>query len=520
MRPADIASLALVSLWQQRGRTLLTLVGVVIGSLILLFSLAARRGVQEAVVRVFSQGDELRRIEIWPSYYPSEDEIPRDEIEPQGQMSPAKRERIRKMLVRQWQQDHQRERRGITRERLTELESMDHVAQVVPDVFQFGWSVLGEREAETSFVAVPADNVVLRERVVAGSIFPTNSDEGVLIHEFLAYRWGATSEKDLQKLVGETMRLEVRFRAEALASTLAYRSGREMNLTQEEIASLNRAFDRLPKLLEGLPLPEDERAAIHKAFTPGATKEEQPASQVVAKEFVIRGVFRGPTAEEEEAGIEVSRFHRDAQVILPIRTATDFYFSGLDSEGYGLFRATVIVDDEAHLRPVSTRLRELGYTEHSLIQLVERIHSYVSIITGIFAAVAGVALFVAAVGITNTMIMSVLERTHEIGVMKSVGASDRHVLLVFLTEGILIGILGAVLSIAISLLMSLGIDWTIRWILEHEIRRSFDEETVLAFSWWMFAVVVAVAGLITMLAAVIPARRAARISPVTALRHE
>jgi putative ABC transport system permease protein len=118
------------------------------------------------------------------------------------------------------------------------------------------------------------------------------------------------------------------------------------------------------------------------------------------------------------------------------------------------------------------------------------------------------------------MIMSVLERTHEIGVMKSVGAGDRHVLLVFLTEGILIGIIGAVLSIAIGLLMSLGIDWTIRWILEHEIHRSFDEETVLAFSWWMFAVVVAVASLVTMFAAVIPARRAARISPVTALRHE
>jgi putative ABC transport system permease protein len=512
--------MALTSLWQQPGRTLLTLVGVIIGSLILLFSLAARRGVQEAVVRVFSQSDELRRIEIWPTNYPPDDEIPRAELEPQGQMSPAKRERIRRMLVRHWQQEHQRERRGITRERLTELESMDHVAHVVPEVFGFGWSILGEREAETSFVGVRADNDVLRKRIVAGSIFPTNADDGVLIHEFLAYRWGAAREEELQKLVGQTIRLEVRFRAEALANTLAYRSGREMNLTQEEIAALNRAFDRLPGLLEDLPLPEDERAAVLKAFPPGATKEEPPAAQVIAKEFVIRGVFRGPTEEEEQAGIEVSRFHNDAQVLLPIRTATNLYYSQLDSEGFGLFRATVIVDDEANLRPVSTHLREMGYTEYSLIQLVERIHSYVSIITWIFAAVAGVALFVAAVGITNTMIMSVLERTHEIGVMKSVGADDRHILLLFLTEGFLIGILGAALSIAIGLLMSLGIDWMIRWILEHEINRSFDEETVLAFSWWNFAVVVAVAGLFTMLAAVIPARRAARISPVAALRHE
>ena len=520
MRAADIVSMALVSLWQQRGRTLLTLIGVVIGSLILLFSLAARRGVKEAVVRVFSQGDELRRIEIFPNYYPPEEEIPREALEPQGPLDPAKRERIRRMLARQWQREHQRERRGITRERLIELESIDHVAQVVPEVFGSGWSVLGEREAETLFVGVPADNEVLRERVVAGSVFPSNADDGVIIHEFLAYRWGAVRHEELQKLVGQTMRLEVRFRAEALARTLSYRTGREMDLTQDEIASLNRAFDRLPGLLHDLPLPDDERAAMLKALLEGETKDEPPTSRVVGKEFIIRGVFRGPTDAEEQGGMEVSRFHGDAQVLLPIRTATNLYFSRLDSEGYGLNRATVIVDDEANLRPVSTRLRELGYREHSLIQVVERIHSYVSIVTWIFAAVAGVALFVAAVGITNTMIMSVLERTHEIGVMKSVGARDRHILLVFLTEGVLVGTIGAVSSIAIGLLMSLGIDWMIRWILEREINRSFDEETLLAFSWWMFAVVVGVAGLITMLAAIIPARRAARINPVIALRHE
>jgi putative ABC transport system permease protein len=205
---------------------------------------------------------------------------------------------------------------------------------------------------------------------------------------------------------------------------------------------------------------------------------------------------------------------------VPIRTATDFYYNHIDQEGYGLMRATVIVDDEEQLRPVSSRLRELGYSEHSLIRLVERIHKYVSIVTWVFAAVAGVALFVAAVGITNTMIMSVLERTFEIGVMKSVGARDRHILLVFLVEGALVGILGAAASIAVALAMSLGIDWIIRWILEREIHRSFDDESVLAFSWWMFAIVVAVASLVTMLAAVLPARRAARISPVQALRHE
>jgi len=64
--------------------------------------------------------------------------------------------------------------------------------------------------------------------------------------------------------------------------------------------------------------------------------------------------------------------------------------------------------------------------------------------------VAGIALFVAAIGITNTMIMSVVERTHEIGIMKSVGARDRHVLLTFLVEGAIVGVLGAAMAIIVS----------------------------------------------------------------------
>ena len=118
---------------------------------------------------------------------------------------------------------------------------------------------------------------------------------------------GRVREEELQDLVDATIRLEVRFRAEALANTLAFRSGHEMNLTLDEIASLNRAFDRLSGLLEELPLPEDERAAVRKAFPPQSTTDQPPASRVVAKEFVIRGVFRGPTEEEVQAGIEVPR---------------------------------------------------------------------------------------------------------------------------------------------------------------------------------------------------------------------
>jgi putative ABC transport system permease protein len=205
---------------------------------------------------------------------------------------------------------------------------------------------------------------------------------------------------------------------------------------------------------------------------------------------------------------------------MPIHTATDLYFRLLGNDQSSLYRAAIVVDDEKQLKQVSEQLRKQGYGEYSLIRLVEHIQKYVDLSTWIFAAVAGIALFVAAIGITNTMIMSVVERTHEIGIMKSVGARDRHVLMTFLVEGALVGVLGASMAMIVSWGMSFFIDYAIRWILEHEVGRSFDGERTLSFSWWMYGAVFAFATLVTMLAAIVPARRAARISPVAALRHE
>jgi putative ABC transport system permease protein len=520
MRFADVFWMAISATRQQPGRTALSLIGVVVGTLMLVFSLAAQRGIEEAVLRVFSASDEMRRIEVWPDNLPPESEIPPQEVEVVGEMSDEKRTRIRKALIEKWKQEHARNDGGITRERLRELASMRHVVKVIPDIQEPCWAILGTQEQRSSFMGAPADHDILPERITAGQMFARDDDTGVLVHEFLAYSWGAASDDDLQRLMGQTVRLELRYREEAVANILAFRSGRELELPTDEIRALNNALDRLPGVIDVLPLQDDEKAVLKKLLTSGESSVSQQPPRIVSAEYTIRGIFRSATEEEEQSGFRLTRFNDGAPLIMPIRTATDLYFQLLGNDQSFLYRATIVVDDEKNLKQVSDQLRQQGYGEYSLIRLVEHIQKYVDIITWIFAAVAGIALFVAAIGITNTMIMSVVERTHEIGVMKSVGARDRHVLLTFLVEGALVGVLGAVLAIVVSWGMSFVIDYAIRWILEHEIRRSFDGEYVLSFTWWMYAAVLAFATLVTMLAALVPARRAARISPVAALRHE
>src|SRR5204863_1548811 len=137
------------------------------------------------------------------------------------------------------------------------------------------------------------------------------------------------------------------------------------------------------------------------------------------------------------------------------------------------------------------------------------------------AFVAGVALVVAALGIANTMLMSVLERTHEIGVMKAVGARDRHVQLIFLVEGALLGLAGGGVGLLFSWLAAIPGNAVAQRLIEKQMQSKLDSSAaVFAFPLWVTIGIPLFAGLVTTLAAVYPARRAARVNPITALRHE
>jgi putative ABC transport system permease protein len=140
-------------------------------------------------------------------------------------------------------------------------------------------------------------------------------------------------------------------------------------------------------------------------------------------------------------------------------------------------------------------------------------------ITFAMAFVAIVALVVAAVGITNTMIMSVLERTHEIGVMKALGARDGHIQLIFLVEGVVIGLIGSSLGPGLGWLASFPGDSIAKSIMEPQTRVPVQGSLFVFPTWVVLGVPLRVC-VITTLAALYPAFRAARVDPVTSLRHE
>ena len=155
----------------------------------------------------------------------------------------------------------------------------------------------------------------------------------------------------------------------------------------------------------------------------------------------------------------------DVEIVLPAAAAAELFLRGPAEAKEGFNEVVVTVDDEEHVQDVANRTAKIGYDVYSLAGILRTIRLNVRLVTFAMASVAVVALAVAAIGITNTMIMSVLERTHEIGIIKALGARDRDVRRIFLVEGMLVGLIGSALGLVLGWLASYPGDAIARHIL-------------------------------------------------------
>jgi ABC-type lipoprotein release transport system permease subunit len=186
------------------------------------------------------------------------------------------------------------------------------------------------------------------------------------------------------------------------------------------------------------------------------------------------------------------------------------------SEGYD--SAVVRVTDPVQLTSVRQKIADLGFGSFSIVDEIDQIRTVFLIIDSVLGLLGGISLLVASFGIANTMIMSILERTREIGIMKAIGAEDREIKLIFFVEAAVIGVVGGVIGV----LLAWGIDGVAnrlayRFILKPQgasFIDFFELPLYLSFGAVAFALIVSI------VAALYPASRAARIDPVRALRHD
>jgi putative ABC transport system permease protein len=512
MRFADLVRLSLFALSRHKVRTLLTILGVLFGTLVLAISLSVRQGVQETIVRQVGKYVELRRVEV--TTLPGK---PKPLPPPSGKMSAARSDRLRQeMERRQGRRDTPPENR-LTIQHVGKLAELDHVTRVYPTLMQYGRARLGEQRRYASFVGITPDmRETLAKRIEAGAVPDEEDDSGVLVSEYLLYDLGVVDEAAARKVVGQTLEFEVRTGnrpQSGLLLTLLGGGGGNVSVSQENV--LGKVLRRLPDALDRLGLDSKEQDAMRqmlRAVNRPATKE-----QGVRGYYVIRGVVRATAADQP-------RRHGDwmlwqADLFLAPRPAQAFTLQVPAVKEHGLGQLIVEVDDMENVKAVQEEINALGFQTRSAVDYIEREQLTYLIVFTSMSVVALIALLVAAIGITNTMLMSVLERTREIGVMKAVGAGNRHVLLLFLMEGALIGVVGGLLGLLSAWGVSFPADAWSRSMVSSRLNIKLDG-SLFAFPWWLIAGAPAFAVGVTVLAAWYPAHRALRIDPVEALRHE
>jgi putative ABC transport system permease protein len=517
MRQTDILRLSISALYQQKVRTLLTTLGVLFGSFVMVFSVSMGRGVQETIVHQYSRYAGLRQIDVGPVYEAAVSTA-QDKIEVKGKMSDDKRQRLKHEIVhRERQYAAQTAGTRLTREQLDHLKEISHVKSLIPDVQINGQLVLDDEAEEVFAHSAPTDHKLLRDRLLIGSFLSDGKEDAAVVTEYLLYRLGIVDDAAVEGVLGRKLRLEYPSQANKSHLLLALFSAGRARIESEEQRLLGKVVKKLPAALDRLDLTSAEKDFLKKTLrAPDAPKPAVEAG--TTREFTIVGVLRSPGPMDPRNNY-LNWWTESVDVVLPVPAAVDLFFTLPANREGGLPRVLIEADSSENVKEVTREIGALGLRTTSLVELIEREQFTYIVMFAVMTCIAGVALLVAALGIINTMLMSVLERTREIGVMKAVGAQHGHVQTIFLVEGALIGLTGGLLGLLLSWGVSLPADAWVRSLVSARLNLNLDESL---FVWpvWLLAGGPLFAALVTTLAAVYPARRAAAVNPIAALRHE
>ena len=197
-------------------------------------------------------------------------------------------------------------------------------------------------------------------------------------------------------------------------------------------------------------------------------------------------------------------FNLDNSIAVPLQTAQQFFEVGGEFD-FVIAKAATVDDVDAAVQGIEERLGD-RVTVVSPESAMETVGSVLGSIQSVLGGIAGISLLVAGVGIINTMTVSVMERTREIGTLKAVGAKSGDVLFMFLSEAMFTGVVGGAMGAAFGFLLGS----LIGRIIELSVKPSMN----------LGVFVVGFAMATSILSGLYPAWRASNLNPVEALRHE
>ncbi|GAB5401968.1 MAG: hypothetical protein Aurels2KO_01990 [Aureliella sp.] len=527
MRRIDILKMAIHNLRQRKARTLLNLLGIVVGCIVLLMTAAGVRGVKNAIQLLFDASESARQIGVIPSDYPTADP-PEEAIVVEGKMSDERRDRLRDKLIQDWRsQNRIEERWELSPSEVERLEAVDAIRSVVPRInVPCSIKLVSGKDAtassgavRTSLFGIDEKSSLAKDRVIAGMMLGATSRENAdeaLIHEYTAYQLGYRSDADLEKLVGQTVELEYTAAPTRSKQMFKVLLGK-WDLNAGEIAQQGAFLGAVRKAMSQLDktsLSDSEKAMLKSLFVPETAQPVEPTK--ITRRFVVSGVIM----EGDASGIaSLFRGHWQAGyggVALKSKLACSIWQQTTGEQQF--YDAVVTVDSTSSLSSTTDMLEKTGARTLSAVRIIESMNARIDESGWVVYGIAAAILLTAAIGISNTLLVSVLERTPEFGIMKAVGARDSTLLWLMVCEGAILGAIGALLAVLISFLVGALGHRFLQMYLEYRLGGQVAA-TLFEFGIGPILTVFAVSTSICIVASLFPAWRAARLDPIVAMQR-
>jgi len=178
---------------------------------------------------------------------------------------------------------------------------------------------------------------------------------------------------------------------------------------------------------------------------------------------------------------------------------------------------TVRVTGPSSVKDVEDAIKGMGYSTFSLLDATDNLRLVFAVFDLLLGIFGSLALVVASLGIINTLVMAILERRREIGVLKALGATDGDVKSLFFAEAAAMGFFGGLFGVALGWLIGQALTWGTGIYLRQQ---DLPTAKISYVPWWLALGAVAFATIVSLLAGLYPAARASRLNPVDALRYE
>ena len=471
MNLQDMTIMGFSNLWRTRLRSTLTVLGVVIGIGALTSMVSFGTGMQKNLTDAFTKNDLFTSMNVTPKDL-NVDELMSGDLSGIGEMMDEKP-------------------KPLTDSILEAIRDMEGVQLAFPDESFAGKLKFNNEEISKNMQPIPAaaNGFYPYNDLLAGEFYPHDSSQTVVI------KWETL--RDLGLIVEYP--------------ELDYTLSRQDSIKGTRIITPDSILGRKITLVTAeLNIPSNPLGIL-------MGQDFEPFEES-SREYVICGIIK----PRDEFTFDRSR---SALVIPPVtaRNIPRLSFSSVwDILGEGKEEGTyssiyVRVDEMEDLTPVRERIEAMGVGVFALADELEEIKRVFLIMDSMLGAIGTIALIIAALGIINTMLMSILERTREIGVMKAVGGSENEIKFIFFVEAACIGLIGAIFGLMLGWLVTRIANQVMNTMVLPDDQGPID---LFYFPLWLILGAIGFSVVVSLAAGLYPAIRAARIDPVRALRHD